>query len=289
MNKSIKKKISRRDAIKLLGAITGASVLANLPSKWSTPEITRGVLPAHAQTSCMPVSGSQTFSTPDSYSFTVPACVTILNVLAYGAQGSNTSVAFGGRGGLINFNLSVVPGEILTIFVGSAGENANGLIGGLGGSINGGKGGDGSTGFSGGGGGGGSSSVLRNSNGNFEVIAGGGGGAGTHAGGAGGGEVGGTGGGSNGATGGTQLSAGLSGGGSGGATDGSNTQGGNGSNGFSGGGGGGGGYYGGGGGGNNSSSGSGGGGGGSSFPTSSAGAIHLQNQKSGDGQVILSW
>src|SRR5688572_14110550 len=47
------KKISRRDAIKLLGAVTGATVLANLPSKWSTPEIARGVLPAHAQTSSL--------------------------------------------------------------------------------------------------------------------------------------------------------------------------------------------------------------------------------------------
>src|SRR5688572_3340932 len=45
------KKISRRDAIKLLGAVTGATVLANLPSKWKTPEIVRGILPAHAQTS----------------------------------------------------------------------------------------------------------------------------------------------------------------------------------------------------------------------------------------------
>ena len=45
------KKISRRDAIKLLGAVTGATVLANLPTKWNTPEIASGVLPAHAQTS----------------------------------------------------------------------------------------------------------------------------------------------------------------------------------------------------------------------------------------------
>jgi hypothetical protein len=46
-----KKTLSRRDAIKLLGAATGATLLANLPSKWSTPELTSGVLPAHAQTS----------------------------------------------------------------------------------------------------------------------------------------------------------------------------------------------------------------------------------------------
>lgn len=51
MNKSSLKKLSRRDSIKLLGAVTGATVLANLPTKWNTPEIASGVLPAHAQTS----------------------------------------------------------------------------------------------------------------------------------------------------------------------------------------------------------------------------------------------
>ena len=45
------KKLSRRDAIKLLGAAVGATALANLPSKWSTPELVSGVMPAHAQTS----------------------------------------------------------------------------------------------------------------------------------------------------------------------------------------------------------------------------------------------
>lgn len=45
------KKLSRRDAIKLLGAAAGATLLANLPSKWSKPSLTSGVLPAHAQTS----------------------------------------------------------------------------------------------------------------------------------------------------------------------------------------------------------------------------------------------
>ncbi len=44
-------KISRRDAIKLLGAAAGASLLANLPTKWTKPELATGVLPAHAQTS----------------------------------------------------------------------------------------------------------------------------------------------------------------------------------------------------------------------------------------------
>ena len=46
------KKLSRREAIKLLGAGAGASLLANLPSKWSKPELTGGTMPAFAQTSC---------------------------------------------------------------------------------------------------------------------------------------------------------------------------------------------------------------------------------------------
>ncbi len=45
------KKLSRRDALKIIGAAAGATVLANLPSKWSKPELATGVLPAHAQTS----------------------------------------------------------------------------------------------------------------------------------------------------------------------------------------------------------------------------------------------
>lgn len=51
MNNPSPKKLTRRDAIKILSAAAGASVLANLPSKWSSPELTSGVLPAHAQTS----------------------------------------------------------------------------------------------------------------------------------------------------------------------------------------------------------------------------------------------
>ena len=49
------KKLSRREAIKLLGTATGASLLANIPAKWSKPELTGGVLPAHAQISDEPL------------------------------------------------------------------------------------------------------------------------------------------------------------------------------------------------------------------------------------------
>jgi hypothetical protein len=46
------KKLSRRDALKVLGAAAGATALANLPAKWTTPKLEAGVLPAHAATSC---------------------------------------------------------------------------------------------------------------------------------------------------------------------------------------------------------------------------------------------
>jgi len=46
------KKLSRREAIKIVGTVAGASLLANLPSKWSKPELTGASMPAHAQTSC---------------------------------------------------------------------------------------------------------------------------------------------------------------------------------------------------------------------------------------------
>ena len=57
------KKLSRRDAIKLLGAAAGATALANLPSKWSKPELVSGVMPAHAQTSACLVFTAEVIAT----------------------------------------------------------------------------------------------------------------------------------------------------------------------------------------------------------------------------------
>ena len=85
------KRLSRRDALKLLGTVTGASVLANLPSKWSKPGLSMGVLPAHAQTS----GTSQTFTGLGPHTFTVPSGVTLITVEAAGGQGGG-----GGQGGI---------------------------------------------------------------------------------------------------------------------------------------------------------------------------------------------
>ena len=51
MDNKSSQKISRRDALKILTAVAGGAVLANIPSKWTKPELLAGVLPAHAQTS----------------------------------------------------------------------------------------------------------------------------------------------------------------------------------------------------------------------------------------------
>ena len=51
MNDKSQVKISRRDAIKALAAVAGATALANIPSKWIKPSLNVGILPAHAQTS----------------------------------------------------------------------------------------------------------------------------------------------------------------------------------------------------------------------------------------------
>ena len=56
------KKFSRRDAIKLLGAAAGAAALANLPSKWSKPEVISGVLPAHAQSTATCTGNAASFT-----------------------------------------------------------------------------------------------------------------------------------------------------------------------------------------------------------------------------------
>jgi len=51
MENSSQKKISRRDAIKLLAAAVGAATVANLPSEWSKPAMAASELPEHAQQS----------------------------------------------------------------------------------------------------------------------------------------------------------------------------------------------------------------------------------------------
>lgn len=47
------KKLSRRDAIKLLGAAIGGAALSTIPPKWSKPALAAGELPEHARQSAV--------------------------------------------------------------------------------------------------------------------------------------------------------------------------------------------------------------------------------------------
>ena len=94
------KKLSRRDAIKLIGAAAGASVLASLPTKWMKPEITTGVLPVHAQTSwpysfvaCDPSSGEDTIISGTLHAQITPAVAGIsLNLAITNNTGVSVSL-----------------------------------------------------------------------------------------------------------------------------------------------------------------------------------------------------
>lgn len=62
-------KLSRREALKLIGTISGASFLTKLPSKWNRPLLVGSTLPVHAQTSgyeFILCEGSDTLSTNPS-------------------------------------------------------------------------------------------------------------------------------------------------------------------------------------------------------------------------------
>jgi len=59
------KKVSRRQALKLITATAGAATMASVPNKWVKPILKAGVLPAHAQTST-PVPPATATSTSTS-------------------------------------------------------------------------------------------------------------------------------------------------------------------------------------------------------------------------------
>jgi hypothetical protein len=79
-------------------------------------------------TQITPPSQNLTFSyTGAAQSWTVPNCLTAIKVDAAGASGGNAlppqGVGLGGLGGRVQATLSVTPGQLLTIYVGSAGAS----------------------------------------------------------------------------------------------------------------------------------------------------------------------
>ncbi|RYF36117.1 MAG: hypothetical protein EOO25_21430, partial [Comamonadaceae bacterium] len=116
---------------------------------------------------------TQTFTfTGATQTFIVPAGVTSIAVEAWGAQGGFNTAVTNNLGGYAAGNLTVVPGDVLTIRVGGQGA-------GLAGGFNGGGAGD-----TGGAGGGGASDIRRGGDALTDrvLVAGGGGGGGVWAG-----------------------------------------------------------------------------------------------------------
>jgi hypothetical protein len=223
--------------------------------------------------------------------FVVPAGVTKLDVELWGAEGGRTESASSpgpGRGGYVGAEITVAPGEELTIVVGGRGTTTTpGYNGG---------GASGVAGLTRGGCGGGASDLRRFGSDLSQriLVAGGGGGAGHpyHQGGHGGPEEGQGGQGANGGGGGTQTA-----GGAGGTSAVNGFAGSLGQGGASGdashhtGGGGGGGFYGGGGGGGLTGGGdAGAGGGGSSFAVHAAANVEMtRGVREGDGFAVIRW
>ncbi len=233
--------------------------------------------------------------------WTVPDGVVSVHLKAWGAQGGNGGVlqSGGGNGGFSEGDLSVIPGQVLSIYVGQKGGLGNSYTSGYGGYNGGGPGGgyqQGNGNYSGGGGGATDVRINENQLADRVLVAGGGGGAGSGpigvSGGAGGALMGNNGSaaaGILGGTGGNQVEAGIGGSGQEYGASGDILLGGTGAafgNGF--GGGGGGGYFGGGGGGAGTTVG-GGGGGGSAYIGLVANGQTQGNVKTGDGLVIISY
>jgi hypothetical protein len=138
------------------------------------------------------VANTLSFTTPGSYTWTVPAGLTSISVVATGGGGGGGGItggfstgSAGGAGAIVSSTLTVTPGQVLDIVVGGGGQaGTNGPNGACGA----------------GGGGGGSTNVDAGSS--DQIIAGGGGGGGPgDCGGSAGGNAGGPGGGGgNGAT-----------------------------------------------------------------------------------------
>lgn len=280
---------------------TGGSPVG-IGSSFTTPVLT-ATTTYYVETSDLNY-GFQTFTaTGGQQFFVVPPGVTSISVDMAGAQGQNSTYSDGGKGGRVQAEINVTPGETLYVYVGSqasfaqsgttllGGYNGGGQVLGNGGTI---------TAYMRAGGG---ASDIRKGGSNITdriLVAGGGGGAGYNSsnichGGDGGGLTGANGlyNGSFNSTycgqGGTQSAGGAYGTNSSNATSGSFFNGGNGYSGsptsYSGGGGGGG-WYGGGGGANY-----GGGGGGSSYadPTYVTNVTHTQGYQLGDGYVTISY
>ena len=119
---------------------------------------------------CM--AGTQSFTTPGSFTWTVPAGITSVSIVAIGGGGGGSGTfgsyvgLVGGAGAVVNSTLTVTPGQTLNLVVGGGGTAGTSFLVGVSGPF-------------GGGGGGGSSNIDAGTA--DQIIAGGGGGGGAAA------------------------------------------------------------------------------------------------------------
>lgn len=159
-------------------AITGAGVL-----------VAAAIVPMGGTTAFAASLDTRSYTSPGSYSWTVPDGVHTITVEVAGGAGGNEPFHdgfnwvghHGGNGDVVAQTLTVTPGDTLGITVAAQGATTTSSGSGSGGAggtgiYNGGTGATGSAGSHGGGGGGGASGLRIN--GNMVIVAGGGGGAG---------------------------------------------------------------------------------------------------------------
>jgi len=104
MTDQANKKLSRRDAMKILAASAGAIALANLPSQWSKPGLEVGVLPVHAQTSVIP-------EPPEPH--TLPADGIQIEGFCYPTDMINSvTISPADAGILLNYSISTTGGTV---------------------------------------------------------------------------------------------------------------------------------------------------------------------------------
>lgn len=120
-------------------AVAGSGASGTMPNQGSPTlqpgaAITAGYYSGGSVAS--PGSGSQTFTTPGKYDFTVPSGVTRVNAACWGAGGSsaagNAAYPQGGGGGAFTLGtLDVSPGQSLSVVVGAGGAEVTGTEDGI--------------------------------------------------------------------------------------------------------------------------------------------------------------
>ena len=121
MTDQVNKKLSRRDAMKILAASAGAIALANLPSQWSKPGLEVGVLPVHAQTSVTPELHTLPADGVQIEGFCYPTDITNSVTISPADAGILLNYSISTTGGTVNITApAALNGSVMTDATGTA-------------------------------------------------------------------------------------------------------------------------------------------------------------------------